>query len=133
MGDGNNIVHSWIRLAAKFDFEFVCACPKGFEPDPATVALANEGGAGKVIISHNPMEVRSHMALSVRQSSAGLVSVSVHSGAAHPSQLTVTTSGALLSKSVQRQRCLQGVGCRARSMASLQASTYSDAGLTLSM
>ena len=60
MGDGNNIVHSWIRLAAKFDFEFVCACPEGYEPDPATVALANEGGAGKVVISHNPLEVSRH-------------------------------------------------------------------------
>ena len=57
VGDGNNIVHSWIRLAAKFDFEFVCACPEGYEPDPATVALVNEGGAGKVTISHNPLEV----------------------------------------------------------------------------
>lgn len=37
MGDGNNIVHSWIRLAGRLPFEFVCACPKGFEPDEATV------------------------------------------------------------------------------------------------
>jgi ornithine carbamoyltransferase len=58
VGDGNNIVHSWIRLAAAFDFDFVCACPKGYEPDAATVALANEGGAGRVSISHDPSEVR---------------------------------------------------------------------------
>ena len=57
VGDGNNIVHSWIRLAAKFDFEFVCACPKGFEPDPATMELAKEAG-GKVSISNDAMEVR---------------------------------------------------------------------------
>lgn len=57
VGDGNNIVHSWIRLAAKFNFEFVCACPKGFEPDAATVELANSSGAGTVSISHDPMEV----------------------------------------------------------------------------
>jgi ornithine carbamoyltransferase len=63
VGDGNNIVHSWIRLAAKFDFEFVCACPEGYAPDPATVALANEGGAGRVIISHDPKEVRGHCLL----------------------------------------------------------------------
>ena len=37
VGDGNNIVHSWLRLAARLPFEFVCACPKGFEPDDATV------------------------------------------------------------------------------------------------
>ncbi len=58
VGDGNNIVHSWIRLAAKFPFEFVCACPKGFEPDEATVALVNGLGVGKVIISNDPSEVR---------------------------------------------------------------------------
>ena len=58
VGDGNNIVHSWIRLAAKFPFEFVCACPKGFEPDEATVALVNGQGVGKVIISNEPSEVR---------------------------------------------------------------------------
>ncbi|KAK9823522.1 hypothetical protein WJX72_003367 [[Myrmecia] bisecta] len=55
VGDGNNIVHSWIRLAAKFPFEFVCACPEGFEPDPATVELANRAGAA-VSISHDPMD-----------------------------------------------------------------------------
>lgn len=57
VGDGNNIVHSWIRLAAKFNIEFVCACPKGFEPDAATVELANSSGAGTVSISYDPMEV----------------------------------------------------------------------------
>ncbi len=57
MGDGNNIVHSWIRLAAAFDFEFVCACPEGFEPDAATIELANASGAGRVSVSHEPFEV----------------------------------------------------------------------------
>jgi len=55
VGDGNNIVHSWIRLAAKFDFEFVCACPEGFEPDAATMELANAAGAGRVSVSHEPL------------------------------------------------------------------------------
>ncbi len=36
VGDGNNIVHSWVRLAGRLPFDFVCACPKGFEPDEAT-------------------------------------------------------------------------------------------------
>lgn len=63
VGDGNNIVHSWIRLAAKFNFEFVCACPKGFEPDAATVELANGSGAGTVSISNDPMVVKSYNSL----------------------------------------------------------------------
>eukprot|EP00884_Botryococcus_braunii_P008446 jgi/Botrbrau1/17602/Bobra.0166s0039.1 len=37
VGDGNNIANSWIRLASRFKFQFVCACPKGYEPDAATV------------------------------------------------------------------------------------------------
>lgn len=57
VGDGNNITHSWIRLAARFNFELVCASPPGFEPDAATVDLANNSGAGKVVISHDVMEV----------------------------------------------------------------------------
>ena len=57
VGDGNNIVHSWVRLAARLNFEFVCACPTGFEPDAATTELANASGAGRVIISNDPYEV----------------------------------------------------------------------------
>lgn len=65
VGDGNNIVHSWIRLAAVFDFEFVCACPKGFEPDAATVELANASGAGRVSVSHEPFEVCASLSYSI--------------------------------------------------------------------
>ena len=65
VGDGNNIVHSWIRLAAKFDFEFVCACPKGYEPDEATMELAREAG-GKVSVSYDPMEVSTLLCLPAR-------------------------------------------------------------------
>ena len=57
VGDGNNITHSWIRLAARLKLDLVCACPEGFEPDMATVDLANSSGAGKVSISHDVMEV----------------------------------------------------------------------------
>ena len=40
VGDGNNIVHSWVRLAGRLPFDFVCACPRGFEPDEATVGAS---------------------------------------------------------------------------------------------
>jgi ornithine carbamoyltransferase len=29
VGDGNNMVHSWLRLAARIPYEFVCICPPG--------------------------------------------------------------------------------------------------------
>lgn len=55
LGDGNNIVHSWLRLARRLPFRFVCCCPEGYEPDPVTVALARSGDAkGLVEISHDP-------------------------------------------------------------------------------
>lgn len=56
VGDGNNIVHSWLRLAAVLPFHFVCACPKGYEPDAATVERARSSGLSKIEISNDPME-----------------------------------------------------------------------------
>jgi ornithine carbamoyltransferase len=56
VGDGNNITHSWIRLAARYSLDFVCACPPGYEPDAATVTAANAAGVGRVTISHDPRE-----------------------------------------------------------------------------
>jgi ornithine carbamoyltransferase len=53
VGDGNNIVHSWLRLVARIPFKFVCCCPEGYEPDAATMALAN-AGAGSAEVSHDP-------------------------------------------------------------------------------
>ncbi|CAL5205367.1 unnamed protein product [Lathyrus oleraceus] len=56
VGDGNNIVHSWLLLAAVVPFHFVCACPKGFEPDAKTVEKARKAGISKIEISHDPKE-----------------------------------------------------------------------------
>ena len=54
MGDGNNIVHSWLHLAMKIPIEFVCCCPEGFKPDDATLQKAIDSGVSKISISHNP-------------------------------------------------------------------------------
>ena len=56
MGDGNNIVHSWLHLAMRFPLEFVCCCPEGYEPDKKTVDDAKAAGISKIEISHNPAE-----------------------------------------------------------------------------
>ena len=56
MGDGNNIVHSWLQLAMKIPLEFVCCCPEGFRPDEATLQKAIDSGISKINISHNPTE-----------------------------------------------------------------------------
>ena len=53
IGDGNNIVNSWIRLAAVLPFEFVCVCPEGYSPDADTMKFANEAGISNVSVSHS--------------------------------------------------------------------------------
>ncbi|KAF9607702.1 hypothetical protein IFM89_038242 [Coptis chinensis] len=56
VGDGNNIVHSWLLLASVLPFHFVCACPKGFEPDEKTVEKARSSGVSKIEITNGPKE-----------------------------------------------------------------------------
>jgi ornithine carbamoyltransferase len=45
VGDGNNMVHSWIEAAALVPFSFTLACPKGYEPDGDIVTKARAAGA----------------------------------------------------------------------------------------
>ena len=54
MGDGNNIVHSWLQLASKFPMHFVCCGPSGFEPDDKTVRMVEESGISTFELSHDP-------------------------------------------------------------------------------
>jgi len=53
VGDGNNIVNSWMRLAAILPFEFVCVCPEGYSPDVDTMKFANDSGISNVSVSHS--------------------------------------------------------------------------------
>jgi len=49
IGDGNNVVNSWINAASKFPFAFALACPAGYEPDAAVLARARKNGAQVMI------------------------------------------------------------------------------------
>ncbi len=51
LGDGNNMVHTWMQAAQKFSFSFVLACPKGYEPDAEIARAAKERG-GRVSVTH---------------------------------------------------------------------------------
>ncbi len=56
IGDGNNVANSWMTAAATFGFEFVLACPPGYEPHEAVLgcAPAAGGAAGaKVTVTHD--------------------------------------------------------------------------------
>ena len=55
VGDGNNMVHSWLRLATRLPLHFVCACPETYPPDSATVALAKSAGNSTIAIDHDPL------------------------------------------------------------------------------
>jgi len=56
VGDGNNIVNSWLELACVTNFDFVCACPPGYEPDAKLLAEVAATGAGTAAIVTDPME-----------------------------------------------------------------------------
>ena len=59
VGDGNNMAHSWLMLAAKLGFELRVATPQGYECDPEVVAqaqrFAKQSGA-KLILGNDPKE-----------------------------------------------------------------------------
>ncbi|HEY5544179.1 MAG TPA: ornithine carbamoyltransferase [Candidatus Binatia bacterium] len=55
IGDGNNMVHSWMEAAAKIPFSFVVACPKGYEPNKEIEARARKGGA-RITVTHSVKE-----------------------------------------------------------------------------
>jgi len=55
IGDGNNIVNSWLRLAQRISFHFVCACPENYTPDTDTVNKAKETGLSRIDILHDPL------------------------------------------------------------------------------
>jgi len=54
VGDGNNIVHSWLNLAKRLPFHFVCACPEGYGPDNSLVEEARNAGQSTIEILHDP-------------------------------------------------------------------------------
>ncbi len=56
VGDGNNIVHSWLELAMRLPVHFVCACPEGYMPDQELLKAAQKAGVSEVVISHDPQK-----------------------------------------------------------------------------
>jgi ornithine carbamoyltransferase len=55
VGDGNNMVHSWIEAAEKLPISFAVACPKGYEPNAEIVNRARQTGA-HVTVTHSVEE-----------------------------------------------------------------------------
>ncbi len=59
VGDGNNMTHSWLMLAAKLGFELRIATPKGYEVDQeilkVALTFASQSNA-TITITNNPKE-----------------------------------------------------------------------------
>ena len=55
VGDGNNVCHSLMRLAARFGMDFAAATPPGYEPDAEVVEGATADG-GRVELTSDPRE-----------------------------------------------------------------------------
>jgi ornithine carbamoyltransferase len=45
VGDGNNVCHSLLNVAAIMGMEMMVACPKGYEPDPNVMKVVYEDAA----------------------------------------------------------------------------------------
>src|SRR2546427_5124251 len=45
VGDGNNMVHSWMEAAEKLPISFAVACPKDYEPNEKIARKARKSGA----------------------------------------------------------------------------------------
>ena len=59
VGDGNNMAHSWLNLAAIMGFELRIATPKGYECDEDIVQKAKElakSSGAKLILTNDPKE-----------------------------------------------------------------------------
>ena len=55
LGDGNNVVHSLIEAAAKFNFKLSIACPKKLWPEKKIIKWAKKNNT-KISITKNPLE-----------------------------------------------------------------------------
>jgi len=53
VGDGNNVVHSWLKLAQRLPFHFICACPENYKPDESTFKATRDSGMSIVEIVHD--------------------------------------------------------------------------------
>ncbi len=56
IGDGNNVLNSWLEAATLFGFKFTFAVPDGFEPDAGLFLAAERDGKGGVRRVRDPKE-----------------------------------------------------------------------------
>ncbi len=56
VGDGNNVAHSWMEMAARLGFHLWLACPEGYDPDPEIRAEVEKEALGVIRLVRDPKE-----------------------------------------------------------------------------
>jgi ornithine carbamoyltransferase len=56
VGDGNNVVNSWLEFAEKVPITFVYSCPPGYEPHPQILEQAKASQVSRIAGVANPRE-----------------------------------------------------------------------------
>jgi ornithine carbamoyltransferase len=56
VGDGNNVLHSWLEAATLFGFTLRLAVPDGFEPDGGLFLEAERRARGRIVRLREPQE-----------------------------------------------------------------------------
>ncbi len=56
VGDGNNVVNSWINMAARAPFTLSLGCPTGYEPDAGLLTNARKQGLSTITVTSDPVE-----------------------------------------------------------------------------
>jgi ornithine carbamoyltransferase len=54
IGDGNNVVNSWLEASVIFPMHFVLAAPKGYEPDKNILNRAGKAGVSTIEVIQDP-------------------------------------------------------------------------------
>ena len=55
VGDGNNIVHSWLELACIYPLHLSLGCPAGYGPDKVLIDRAKAAGISTIDITEDPV------------------------------------------------------------------------------
>lgn len=56
VGDGNNVAHSWLNVAAILPLNLVVSCPPGYEPDEGILKAAERDAEGRIEVIPDPVE-----------------------------------------------------------------------------
>jgi len=56
IGDGNNMANSWIQAAAKIGFELILACPEGYKPNAAILAVSRKEASRPITVVKDPQK-----------------------------------------------------------------------------